>query len=117
MDLLLLGVPSAIVAARIYYVAFMWDDYKDNFWDVFKIWNGGIAIYGALIGAIICAVIFVRRRGYNFWRIADICAPSLIVGQMIGRWGTSLTRKPTADQQRKASFATTCICLRLSLIK
>lgn len=93
MDLLLLGVPSAIVAARIYYVAFMWDDYKDNFWDVFKIWNGGIAIYGALIGAIICAVIFVRRRGYNFWRIADICAPSLIVGQMIGRWGNFVNQE------------------------
>ncbi|MDU2240080.1 MAG: prolipoprotein diacylglyceryl transferase [Paenibacillus sp.] len=93
MDLLLLGVPSAIVAARIYYVAFMWDDYKNNFWDVFKIWNGGIAIYGALIGAIICAVIFVRRRGYNFWRIADICAPSLIIGQMIGRWGNFVNQE------------------------
>ncbi|MCK8489619.1 prolipoprotein diacylglyceryl transferase [Paenibacillus sp. MBLB2552] len=93
MDLLLLGVPSAIIAARIYYVAFMWDDYKNNFWDVFKIWNGGIAIYGALIGAIICAVIFVRRRGYNFWRIADICAPGLIIGQMIGRWGNFVNQE------------------------
>lgn len=88
MDMVLLGVPSAIIGARIYYVAFKWEDYKDNFWDVFKIWNGGIAIYGALIGAIICAVIFFRRKGYNFWRMADICAPGLIVGQMIGRWGT-----------------------------
>lgn len=93
MDLLLLGVPSAIIGARIYYVAFKWEDYKNNFWDVFKIWNGGIAIYGALIGAIICAVIFVRRRGYNFWRIADICAPSLIVGQMIGRWGNFVNQE------------------------
>ncbi|WP_178018861.1 prolipoprotein diacylglyceryl transferase [uncultured Paenibacillus sp.] len=102
MDLLLLGVPSAIIAARIYYVAFMWDDYKNNFWDVFKIWNGGIAIYGALIGAIICAVIFVRRRGYNFWRIADICAPSLIIGQMIGRWGNFVNQEayggPTTEE-------------------
>ncbi|MGG6313314.1 prolipoprotein diacylglyceryl transferase [Paenibacillus macerans] len=93
MDLLLLGVPSAIIGARIYYVAFKWDDYKNNFWDVFKIWNGGIAIYGALIGAIICAVIFVRRRGYNFWRIADICAPSLLIGQMIGRWGNFVNQE------------------------
>lgn len=102
MDLLLLGVPSAIIAARIYYVAFMWDDYKNNFWDVFKIWNGGIAIYGALIGAIICAVIFVRRRGYNFWRIADICAPGLIIGQMIGRWGNFVNQEayggPTTEE-------------------
>lgn len=93
MDLLLLGVPSAIVGARLYFVAFTWEDYKDNFWDIFKIWNGGIAIYGALIGAIICAVIFVRRRGYNFWRIADICAPSLIAGQMIGRWGNFVNQE------------------------
>ncbi|WP_114497358.1 prolipoprotein diacylglyceryl transferase [Fontibacillus phaseoli] len=93
MDLLLLGVPSAIVAARIYYVAFMWDDYKNNLIDIFKIWNGGIAIYGALIGAIICAVIFVRRRGYNFWRIADICAPGLIIGQVIGRWGNFINQE------------------------
>lgn len=93
MDLLLLGVPSAIIGARIYYVAFMWDEYKNNFWDVFKIWNGGIAIYGALIGAIICAVIFFKRRGYNFWRIADICAPSLIAGQMVGRWGNFVNQE------------------------
>ncbi|WP_334074352.1 MULTISPECIES: prolipoprotein diacylglyceryl transferase [Paenibacillus] len=93
MDLLLLGVPSAIIGARIYFVAFKWDEYKNNLLDIFKIWNGGIAIYGALIGAIICAVIFVRRRGYNFWRIADICAPGLIIGQMIGRWGNFVNQE------------------------
>lgn len=93
MDLLLLGVPSAIVGARIYFVAFKWDDYKDNLIDVFKIWNGGIAIYGALIGAIICAIIYVRYKGYRFWRIADICAPSLLAGQMIGRWGNFVNQE------------------------
>lgn len=93
MDLLLLGVPSAIIGARIYYVAFMWDDYKNNFWDVFKIWNGGIAIYGALIGAIICAFFYFRHKGYNFWRIVDICAPSLIIGQAIGRWGNFVNQE------------------------
>lgn len=93
MDLLLIGVPSAIVAARIYFVAFMWDDYKNNLIDIFKIWNGGIAIYGALIGAIIAAVIYVRKKGYNFWRIADICAPSLLIGQIIGRWGNFVNQE------------------------
>lgn len=93
MDLLLLGVPSAIIGARIYYVAFKWEDYKDNFLDVFKIWNGGIAIYGALIGAIICAIIYVRYKGYNFWRIADLCAPSLLLGQLIGRWGNFVNQE------------------------
>lgn len=93
MDLLLIGLPSAIVGARIYYVAFKWEDYRHNFVDVFKIWNGGIAIYGALIGAVIAAVIYTRRKGYNFWRIADICAPSLIVGQAIGRWGNFVNQE------------------------
>ncbi|WP_274366145.1 prolipoprotein diacylglyceryl transferase [Paenibacillus thermotolerans] len=102
MDLLLLGVPSAIVGARIYYVAFSWQDYKDNPIDIFKIWEGGIAIYGALIGAVVAGYIFIRRRGYNFLRIADICAPSLIVGQMIGRWGNFMNQEayggPVSEQ-------------------
>ncbi|WP_342553672.1 prolipoprotein diacylglyceryl transferase [Paenibacillus sp. FSL R7-0652] len=93
MDMVLWGVPSAIISARIYFVAFKWEDYKDNFWDVFKIWNGGIAIYGALIGAVICGFIFFRHKGYNFWRMADICAPGLLVGQMIGRWGNYVNQE------------------------
>lgn len=93
MDLLLLGVPSAIIGARIYYVAFKWDEYKGNLVDVFKIWNGGIAIYGALIGAFICGYFYFRHKGYSFLRIADICAPSLIAGQMIGRWGNFVNQE------------------------
>ncbi|SFT29060.1 prolipoprotein diacylglyceryl transferase [Paenibacillus sp. BC26] len=93
MDLLLLGVPSAILGARIYFVAFKWDEYKGNLLDFFKIWNGGIAIYGALIGAFICGIIYFRYKGYSFWRIADICAPSLIAGQMIGRWGNFVNQE------------------------
>lgn len=93
MDLLLIGVPSAIVGARIYYVAFKWDDYKNNPAEIIAVWHGGIAIYGALIGAIAGAVWYCRRKGYNFWRIADICAPGLIVGQMIGRWGNFMNQE------------------------
>lgn len=93
MDLLLIGVPSAIIGARIYYVAFKWDAYKNDLLEIFKIWNGGIAIYGALIGAMIAGYIYIRRKGYDFWRIADICAPSLIAGQMIGRWGNFVNQE------------------------
>ncbi|GAC41188.1 prolipoprotein diacylglyceryl transferase [Paenibacillus popilliae] len=93
MDLLLFGVPSAIVGARIYYVAFKWDDYKDSLLEIFKIWHGGIAIYGALIGAVICALIYVRKKEYSFWRIADICAPGLLIGQAIGRWGNFVNQE------------------------
>ncbi|WP_199621580.1 prolipoprotein diacylglyceryl transferase [Paenibacillus alkalitolerans] len=93
MDLLLLGVPSAIIGARLYYVAFRWQDYQDNIIDVIKIWEGGIAIYGALIGALIAGYIYIRRKGYSFLRIADICAPGLIVGQAIGRWGNFMNQE------------------------
>jgi phosphatidylglycerol---prolipoprotein diacylglyceryl transferase len=93
MDMLLLGFPSAIIGARIYYVAFTWSDYKDNPMDVFKIWNGGIAIYGALIGAIICAFFYFRYKGYPFWRVVDICAPGLLAGQAIGRWGNFINQE------------------------
>ncbi|WP_010273034.1 prolipoprotein diacylglyceryl transferase [Paenibacillus senegalensis] len=102
LDLLLIGVPSAIIGARAYYVAFSWDNYKNNLMDIFKIWEGGIAIYGALIGAVIGAFFYIRAKGYNFWRIADICAPSLIIGQMIGRWGNFVNQEahggPVAEE-------------------
>lgn len=93
MDLLLIGVPSAIVGARLYYVAFQWSDYKNNLAEIFMIWHGGIAIYGALIGAIIGTFFYVRAKGYSFLRIADICAPGLIVGQAIGRWGNFMNQE------------------------
>lgn len=101
MDLLLIGALLAIICARIYYVAFQWDQYKNNLLAVFAIWEGGIAIYGALIGAVIGAVILTRRKGYSFWRIADICAPSLLAGQLIGRWGNFVNQEayggPTSE--------------------
>ncbi|MBC8081517.1 MAG: prolipoprotein diacylglyceryl transferase [Gorillibacterium sp.] len=93
MDLLLIGVPSALVGARIYYVIFQWEDYRGNILDVFKIWEGGIAIYGALIGAFIGTFFYIRAKGYSFWRIADICAPGLLIGQLIGRWGNFINQE------------------------
>jgi phosphatidylglycerol:prolipoprotein diacylglycerol transferase len=93
MDFLLVAVPSAIVGARAYYVIFKWEDYRNNLWEIFQIWHGGIAIYGALIGSIIGVAFYVRAKGYDFWRIADIAAPGLIVGQMIGRWGNFMNQE------------------------
>ncbi|SFF35063.1 phosphatidylglycerol:prolipoprotein diacylglycerol transferase [Paenibacillus algorifonticola] len=93
MDMLLLGVPSAVICARIYYVAFKWEDYKANPLDVFKIWEGGIAIYGALIGAFLCGFFYFRYKGYSFLRLADVCVPGLLAGQMIGRWGNFMNQE------------------------
>ncbi|PRX72930.1 prolipoprotein diacylglyceryl transferase [Cohnella sp. SGD-V74] len=93
LDLLLIGVPSSIIAARLYYVAFKWDYYQDHPGEIIQIWNGGIAIYGALIGALLSGFFYIRAKGYSFWRIADICAPSLLIGQMIGRWGNFVNQE------------------------
>ncbi|MCA0986823.1 prolipoprotein diacylglyceryl transferase [Guptibacillus algicola] len=93
VDLILWAVPIAIVSARIYYVIFQWGYYKDNPGDIFAIWEGGIAIHGALIGSVITALVFTRKRGLSFWKITDIAAPSIILGQAIGRWGNFMNQE------------------------
>ena len=87
IDLIIFGLPSAIICARIYYVIFSWDSYKDNFLDVFKIWEGGIAIYGAVIGAFVAGYIYCRFKKISFYKITDIAAPCFLIGQAVGRWG------------------------------
>ncbi len=86
-DILLCTLPTAIICARTYYVAFSWDNYKDNLIDVFKIWEGGIAIYGGIIGAVIAALIVLKVKKANILKIFDICALGLLIGQAVGRWG------------------------------
>lgn len=93
LDLMLYGVPSAIICARLYYVAFKWDHYRAHPAEIIQIWEGGIAIYGALIGALVCGFFYIRAKGYSFWRIVDICVPSLLIGQMIGRWGNFVNQE------------------------
>ncbi|GEN82781.1 prolipoprotein diacylglyceryl transferase [Sporosarcina luteola] len=92
-DLLIWAVPIAIISARIYYVIFSWDSYKDNPADVIKIWEGGIAIHGALIGAFITTYVFTKRRGISFWKVADIAVPGILIGQIIGRWGNFINQE------------------------
>ena len=92
-DLLIWAVPIAILSARAYYVAMKWDIYSANPGAIIQIWNGGIAIHGALIGSFITAYIFSKKRGISFLRIADIAAPSILVGQIIGRWGNFMNQE------------------------
>lgn len=87
IDLLLICIPLAIVCARIYYVIFEWDSYKSNPISALYIWEGGIAIYGAVIGSVIGAVIFHKYSKVPFGDILDVGAVGLILGQAIGRWG------------------------------
>ena len=86
-DLSIWLVIGAIPAARIYYVLFQWQEYSQRPWDIFAIWKGGIAIHGAIIGGLIVAILFAKFKKVSFWQLADLVAPSLILGQAIGRWG------------------------------
>ncbi len=87
LDIVLWGIPSGIICARLYYVIFSFDDYRDNLTDIFKIWNGGIAIYGAVIGAVASTLIYCRAKKINPLPVMDDCSVGLVIGQMIGRWG------------------------------
>lgn len=92
-DLLIWAVPIAIICARIYYVIFEWGYYKEHPGQIIQIWQGGIAIHGALIGGALTVYFFCKRRGVNFWKVADILAPSIIIGQIIGRWGNFMNQE------------------------
>ena len=87
IDFALWVLPAGIIGARIYYVLFSWDDFKDDFLSVFRIWEGGIAIYGAVIAGLLTAFIFSRKRKISFLTLCDMIAPGLILAQAIGRWG------------------------------
>ncbi|MEW8973294.1 MAG: prolipoprotein diacylglyceryl transferase [Tissierellaceae bacterium] len=87
LDLILFAVPAALIGARIHYVIFSWDFYRDNPIQILNFRGGGLAIHGAIIAATIVGIIFSKVRKQNFWMLADIAAPSLILGQAIGRWG------------------------------
>jgi phosphatidylglycerol---prolipoprotein diacylglyceryl transferase len=80
-------VPIAVICARIYYVTFQWSQYAGNPAAMIAIWQGGIAIHGAIIGGILAAIAFAKVKRLSFWRIADVVAPATALGQAIGRWG------------------------------
>ena len=78
---------AGILCARLYYVIFEWQQYSQHPEDIIAIWKGGIAIHGALIGGTIAALVFARINKVSFWQFADLFAPSVALGQSIGRWG------------------------------
>lgn len=93
IDLALVGVPAALVGARLYYVAFSWDFYKDDLWKILSVREGGMAIYGGVLAALLAGWIFSRVRKVPFASLADLAAPSLALGQAIGRWGNFVNQE------------------------
>ena len=94
LDFMLLAIPLGIIFARVYYVVFSPDYvvYKD-FFDVIAIWHGGLAIYGAVIGGAVAALIFGKWRKVSAGTLFDIAAPSIIIAQAIGRWGNFVNQE------------------------
>lgn len=92
-DLLIWAVPISIISARIYYVVFSWDYYREHPEKIIQIWEGGIAIHGALIGAFLTTYIYTKRKGISFWKTADIAAAGILIGQIIGRWGNFVNQE------------------------
>ncbi|OLS03874.1 prolipoprotein diacylglyceryl transferase [Tissierella creatinophila] len=93
LDLLLYAIPVSIIGARAYYVIFSWDLYRDDLIQVLNFRNGGLAIHGVLIGAIVTTIIFTKKRNISFWKLVDTAAPSLVLGQAIGRWGNFVNQE------------------------
>ena len=87
VNMLFLGVIIGIVGARAYYVIFNFDYYKDNLMEIFKVWNGGLAIHGGIIAGLITIAVICYKKKVNLLKILDFLVVGLILAQAIGRWG------------------------------
>ncbi|MBE5812667.1 MAG: prolipoprotein diacylglyceryl transferase [Clostridiales bacterium] len=90
---MLIALPLAILGARLYYVAFSWDYYKNNLSEIIKIWNGGLAIYGGILTAILVIWIYSKKKKIKVLSFLDFLAPIVPLGQAIGRWGNFVNRE------------------------
>lgn len=93
LDLALWDIVFAVIGARIYYVIFTWNYYKDNLLQIFNTRGGGLAIYGGVIAGVITTIIFGKVRKQNFFQLLDTACIGLITGQIIGRWGNFCNRE------------------------
>lgn len=92
-NLIIITIVCAVVGARVYYVIFSWEDYKDNLLEILNIRGGGLAIYGGVLGGALTVWIFSRVKKLKFGLLADTIGPGLVLGQIIGRWGNFFNRE------------------------
>lgn len=92
-DYILWALPVAIIFARAYYVIFEWGYYSQHPAEIIAVWDGGIAIYGSLIGAFLVMWLFCRSRFISIWTMLDVVAPTVILAQTIGRWGNFMNQE------------------------
>ena len=92
-DYAIIAIVSAIIGARLYYVAFQWEYYSKDLLKIFNLREGGLAVYGGIIAAIICICSYVKIKGKKIGPIADAAGPAVALGQCIGRWGNFFNRE------------------------
>ncbi len=87
VDVALVAVPCGIIGARLYYVAMTWQTFAADPISILYIWNGGVAIYGGVLGGSLGAFVYAKRKKLSFFQLADCAAPGILLAQAIGRWG------------------------------
>lgn len=105
LDMGIIGVIAGIVGARLYYVIFSWDMYKDNLLDIFNLREGGLAIYGGVIAAVISVLVLAKVKHLSAPQIFDTIAMALLNGQMLGRWGNFFNREAILGGYTDSLFA------------
>ncbi|MBQ4040453.1 MAG: prolipoprotein diacylglyceryl transferase [Oscillospiraceae bacterium] len=93
IDMLIFAIPISIICARLYYVVFNFDLYRDNPVDIFKLWKGGLAIYGAIIGAVLTVVVYCKIKKISLGAMLDVGSLGLLIGQSVGRWANFINRE------------------------
>ena len=87
LTVVMISVISAVLGARLYYVIFNWGYYGQHFNEIIAIWKGGLAIHGGILGGLLALILCCKYYRLEVWKVADIFAPWLVLGQAIGRWG------------------------------
>lgn len=93
VDMLLFIIPVSIICARLYYVIFNWEYFAGDFSRIYKVWTGGLAVYGGIIGGVLTVFVFSRVRKLSFGALADLGGMGLFIGQAVGRWGNFINRE------------------------
>ena len=83
----------SVIGARVYYVVFFWDMFKDDIWSIFNIRNGGLAIYGGVIAGAVTVFVYSKKKKLSFWQMTDTLVPGLLIGQIMGRFGNFTNRE------------------------
>lgn len=93
LDICIITIVVGIIGARLYYVIFAWEHYKDNFLSIFNIRQGGLAIYGGVLAGIACVAVLCMLRKHDFLQVMDVCIMGVVIGQIFGRWGNFFNRE------------------------